>query len=310
MSSAVSAFLYEKDYTPRSRDWYAAQLRLFVDWCQQHECPNHQPVQDIAEVSTKHVKEFIAAMRATTSRFGRPLSGNTLHGYARAANAFLRWCVDEGLIAEGSVQRWKLPRREAKVIPVFTPAQVEELFEACERANGDKNRWLAERDRAILAVFLDTGIRRAELIDLTLDRTFLDKDDPHIIVNGKGRKQRELGLGLSACKQLYRYIHRFRPKDATSPYVFITRDRRQMNDKGVDAILFRLKTLTGISNMRCTAHDFRHTFAYNYMRAGGDVLKLSLLLGHTSLSVTEGYLRSFKSREARKGLSVLDTLRG
>jgi site-specific recombinase XerD len=54
---------------------------------------------------------------------------------------------------------------------------------------------------------------------------------------------------------------------------------------------------------------FRHTFAWQYMANGGDVLHLSRILGHTDLATTQHYLRAFSSREARQHhVSVLDNL--
>lgn len=70
-----------------------------------------------------------------------------------------------------------------------------------------------------------------------------------------------------------------------------------------------MKCATDITGVRCSPHDFRHTFAFNYLANGGDVLKLSRLMGHTDITVTAGYLKAFTARDARRGyVSVLDTL--
>ena len=84
---------------------------------------------------------------------------------------------------------------------------------------------------------------------------------------------------------------------------------RQFTPKGLDDLLYRLRDRAGISGVRCSAHTFRHTYAFNFIKVGGDVLRLSRLLGHTSVLVTENYLRCFGSQDARGGLSVFDTLR-
>lgn len=222
----------------------------------------------------------------------------------------MHWCIKDDLLPERVTKKLDMPRKEVRVIPVFTPTQVNQLFKACERPRDIQYPWIAERDKAIVAVLLDTGIRQAELCGLTLDRVRLDKQDSYIIVFGKGRKEREIGLAQTSRQQLHRYIHRFRPHVSGVNRVFLTRDRRPLAAHGLEAVMLRLKATTGITDMRCSCHDFRHTFAYNYLANGGDLFKLSrLLLGHTDITTTQGYLRAFQSRDARKGFSVLDNLR-
>jgi site-specific recombinase XerD len=314
LTAALTAYFYAKDdLADTTRDWYEQKLTAFAAWCTAHTCPTHeQPAADVEDVDATHVREYIAHLRATSpGRLGQPISSQTLHGYARVIKAFLRWCVREGLVAERVTRRLDMPRREQRVIPVFTPTQITQLLDACARPSHDLYPWMAERDRTILMLLLDTGIRANELCGLALADVHLDRHDPYIKVLGKGRKEREIGLGLRARQQLHRWIYRYRPADTPpdTPAVFVTRDRRALDTEGLTAILARLKTATGITGVRCSPHDFRHTFAFTYLQNGGDVMRLSRLLGHTSLAVTSGYLGAFQSRDARRGsVSPLDRL--
>lgn len=82
---------------------------------------------------------------------------------------------------------------------------------------------------------------------------------------------------------------------------------------GLDEMLVRLRDWTGqpalFRSVRVSAHTFRHTFAVSYLRAGGDIYQLSLLLGHSSVKTTEIYLKDYKATAARAaGISVLDSL--
>jgi integrase/recombinase XerD len=63
-----------------------------------------------------------------------------------------------------------------------------------------------------------------------------------------------------------------------------------------------------VAGVRVSAHTLRHTFAVTYLAGGGDLYKLSRLLGHTSVTTTEGYLRAFRARDARRGRSVFDRM--
>jgi integrase/recombinase XerD len=132
--------------------------------------------------------------------------------------------------------------------------------------------------------------------------------DAHIVVNGKGRKQREVGLGRSSRLALHRYIHEYRP-DVPHNFVFVNRYGKHIQRPALEAILLKLQEKTGLYGLHVNPHKFRHTYAYMYMLTKqGDVLRLSRLLGHSSMTVTENYLKAFGSQESRDGSSVLDTL--
>jgi integrase/recombinase XerD len=301
MSAALDAYFLAKDLTPAARRWYESKLQQFIAWC------TEQDVTNIEAVNAPLVRQFIAHLRVTPSpRHNRIISSHTLHGYARAVKTFLNWCAGDDLVSEKITKRIEMPKRDIKVIQTFTPEHIAKLFAAASQPNG-QYPWFADRDRAILALLLDTGVRADELCDLTLDRVRITTDDSYITVNGKGRKQREVGLGHKSRQLLHRYIHRYRPH-CDHRYVFVGRHHKQLRPEGLDRILYRLRDAAGIDGIRVSAHSSRHTFACSYLEHGGDIYKLSRLLGHTSVVVTEGYLRAVNMRKARQGISVLDNL--
>ena len=68
-------------------------------------------------------------------------------------------------------------------------------------------------------------------------------------------------------------------------------------------MLYLLRNWAHITGIRCSAHTFRHSFAVNYLRATGDLYKLARILGHSTMRVTEIYLRSVTAKDARRGMS-------
>lgn len=300
LTDTLDAYFLAKDFTPKARTWYRSKLSAFVAWCAE------QGVEDAEGMTAPLVRRFIAEARVVISpRYNRPMSSNTLHGYARAIKCYLNWCIGDDLVSEKVTRRLEMPKREVKVIQTFTDEHVARLFVAAGVVH-PQYPWFVARDRAILAVLLDTGIRANELCDLTLDRVHINPDDAYLLVNGKGRKQREVGLGDKSRQLLHRYIHRFRPIVAGETHVFLTRADKQLHPEGIDRLLYKLRDLSGVQGIRVSAHTFRHTYAVNYLKAGGDIYKLSRLMGHTSVVITEGYLRAFQARDARNGLSVFD----
>ncbi len=89
---------------------------------------------------------------------------------------------------------------------MFTSADIKALLTACNNENTPE---LVVRDKVIIMLLLETGIRAGELCGLTLDNVQLNPKDPFIKVFGKGRKEREVGLGQAACTALHKYISRW-----------------------------------------------------------------------------------------------------
>lgn len=221
LDAALTAYFFAKELSPRSRIWYHEKLSAFIAWCDAHTCALHPtPAQQIESLATAHVREYLTALRTTPSvalnHGGTPPNSQTIHGYARAIRAWLNWCVREDFVSERVTRHLEMPKCEQKVIPVFTPEHLQALLAACGHHYRAPYTWLGERDKSITALLVDTGIRAAELCDLTLDRVRLDHEDAYIIVNGKGRKQRECPLGQKARRQLHRYMHKYRPATSTS----------------------------------------------------------------------------------------------
>ena len=189
--------------------WYQQKLRAFILFA------DEASATEIEEVTSTLVNAFTIHVQANTNVYGQPISSHTVHGYTQVIKGFMSWAASEELIDEKQVRRVKLPKVEQKLIQVFSPEQINLLYAACD---GAKERWIAARDRAIVAVLLDTGIRANELCDLTRDRCFLDDNAPYLLINGKGRKQRLVGLGKQSAYRLNLYLSRYRPK-CTDEYV-------------------------------------------------------------------------------------------
>ena len=310
LDAAVRMYFMSVELSSRSREWYEQQLGVFTTWLKAHICEMHpQPVTRVEHVNTYHMREYLDWLRSpnfvTKRRGTQPRSSASIHGYCRVMRTFLNWCIREEMLNEVVTKRFRMPKQDQKVVQVFSHQQVLDLLDACDGHYDRCYRWLGERDRSIVYLLLDTGIRRRECAGLRLEDVRFDHDDPHILVHGKGRRDRECPLGDTARRQLFRYIHRFRPA-CDHDYVFVTRDRQPLDIRGFDTVIRNLRDRLDFQGVRVSPHTFRHTFAYNATRAGVGVVQLSRLLGHSNLSTTSLYLESFSSRDARTGLSVLD----
>jgi len=281
-------------HSPRSIAWNDQKVGAFIAWC------TKQDIQSTDQVTASHVHRFLASLPADLSTYTR-------RGYAQSVKAFLNYCVREDLMSEKLPKRISMPKVTERVIEVFTPDQIKRLFAACER---EVQPAMRARDRALLAVLLDTGLRADELCSLTLDRVHFDRDDTYLHVLGKGRRERQVGLGSKSRAELHRYIYRYRDAPSILRYVFVGHKGMRLGPNGLDQMLYRLRDWAGperFAGVRVSAHTFRHTMAVSYLERGGDVYVLSRLLGHSNITTTELYLKAFRSKSARRGLSVFDS---
>ena len=123
----------------------------------------------------------------------------------------------------------------------------------------------------------------------------------YVKVFGKGRNEREIGLHPEVGKLVWKYMHKYRyPTDPSEAALFLGRSGEPLTIEGVSSLLKRVKQLSGIEGVRVSAHTFRHTFAKFYLQRGGELFKLSREMGHSTVQVTEVYLKDFRSSEARR----------
>lgn len=300
LSAAVTEFFYSKDFTPDSHRFYKRTLNSFVAWAE------GQGVTTVEDITSSLLRRYGASLRERISpRTGQRLTGVSQHGYVNALRTFLHFCVREEWLDERVPNRIEMPKQEKKVLNILSPDQIQRLFRATEESQ------CPGEERAVLAVLLDTGLRVNELCRLTLDDVHFHANDVWLTVHGNGRKEREVPLGKKARLALHRYIYTVRDAPQSEPHTFIGK-RGPLTQAGIDKMLYRLRGRSGahhLSGVRISAHTLRHTFAVRYLAAGGDVYRLSRLLGHGSAAITERYLQALSAREAREmQVSILDAL--
>lgn len=225
-------------------------------------------------------KYFIDLRTRPSARGDKKLSANSVVSYATSVRAFLNWLVKYEHTTTKFTALIDKPQPSAKRKLPFTKQEVSTLLlEASRTRNG-------LRDYALLLFLLDTGCRlgdvtRLKLADVDLTRftaTFFD---------GKGRKDRDVPFSGDTAKALRRYLSKGRRK-VDGDTLFLTEEGTAMRDQGVYHIIKRVGAAAGVRD--CHPHRFRHTAAYAYVRGGGNVLSLKLILGHSDLKTTERYV--------------------
>lgn len=308
---AVMEYLQDiKHLAKRTQIVYRQRLTVFAQWCSGQGIP-------LEQVNNKTVQSFLAWLRTNHKprRTGKgELSTHTTAGYVRCIWALLHWALEDEEYSQyvklQTVKGIKMGKLEQTVKGVFTDEELDALFAAC--GHPDKPHEYQLRDAAILSLLLDCGIRSAELRALTIGNVTLDADDSYISVRGKGNKWRELPLGTRTRRALSRYLRHYRRGAAKNEPVFLSRHGGQLAHESLTYILLRLKAVSGLpEDCQVNPHKFRHSYSARFIASGGDIYDLQKALGHSSLAVTEGYIRSLSAKAVRKRKerpSVLDQL--
>jgi integrase/recombinase XerD len=216
--------------------------------------------------------------------------------YIRAMNSFCSWLKEEGHIP--SAIKLKLLKSPPKPLRGFSDAEVRLILAA--RPKG----FLHARTWTMIQTLLDTGCRIDEVLN-GLPVGEVDLDNLKLTVTGKGNKQRHVPMSFELRKVLFRYFQlRLKTLDGKrSSVVFCTRDGKHLSYRNAARDIKRFCERAGVSGGHVHPHSFRHYFACSYIRSGGDIYRLSRILGHTSISTTQLYLRSMGVEHLLEGHS-------
>ena len=274
----------------KSIDDRSATIRHF-GWWLEHEASCEPTLENLTSAK---VREFLGYCRDPhpQGRFGsnhpnarraaRPSTIATIH---RDLKAFARFCAEEEFIPE-PLRNLKAPRVPQDQIEPLTQDEVQKLLDAARSGS------CPERDRALMLVLLDSGMRLGELLSLTL--ADVAEDTSHVTIVGKGNKKRAAFLGRLARKALRSYLLRWRSDAAHRDPLFTSvagnRPGEVLRGDGVRQMLRRSAKSAGITRS-VGAHDFRRTFAVTFLRNGGSLLHLQELLGHADVAVLRRYAK-------------------
>jgi integrase/recombinase XerD len=310
---------------------YTRKLNTFARWCAETQTM----LDDITNKVIDTYLDYWRTHHKPCKKDGRnAVAESTVAAQVRAIKTFLNWCLLDEQYTEHMrsviIQRIKQPKHVEPLIETFTTEQIEALFAACDK---EKSEHLRIRDKAILSLLLDSGIRASELCGLSIGNVCLDPKDAYIKVFGKGQQWGEVGIGENARRAIQKYIRTWREPTVEYEFeqkklnlsprqeaqakrqaiqqapLFVGRSGDPFKRNGLLQLIWRLGDWAEIEGLRYSPHVFRHTFSKLFMQNNGDIYKLSKLLRHSSVSVTERYLKSLQQSEARKGVkSALDNL--
>lgn len=260
---------------------YTVILSRFIEWCDVRGLSQPEELtRAVLEAYQRHLYLY-------RKKDGRPLSMRTQGAMILPLRGFCRWLARERYVQYNAAAELVLPR-EPKTLPrvVLSVAQVERVM-----AQPDVSGLTGTRDRAMLEVLYSTGIRRMELMNLTVSD--IDLEGRTVMVRqGKGRRDRYIPIGERACYWVGRYLEEIRPSLVVRQdewALFLTDYGEAFLKNRITDLVKRYMELAGIRDGAC--HALRHACATHMLENGADVRYIQALLGHADLSSTQIYTR-------------------
>ena len=286
--------------SPRTIEYYEGGLRRFMWYANEHKWSD-----DIRLINEWSIREFFSYVSTSTGRWGLKGNGSessrnipsftTVHHYYRVLKTFFNWCVREGYISDTPLSKIKLPNPKLGVIQPYSLQEIEKILAVCDMDFKNNAKFLGSRNKAIILMLFDSGLRVSELAGIKLED--IDQERGWIKVLGKGAKERMVRIGSTTQKALWRYLV-YRHQNNHNA-LWLTEEGKPLKSGGIQQTTKRLKARAGVtSGGNC--HKFRHTFAISFLRKDRNPFNLQYLLGHSDLRMTRHYVSTLGAEDALK----------
>jgi len=247
---------------------------------------DEKDVTEIEDVTPQYIKQFLMKMRQN----GRKV--NYFNDLLKAFKVYFRYAYEEGYTASLLTEKIKNAKGDRVIIRTFSEQEIRQFIN-----HFSGNDYLTIRNKVMLMLFIDTGIRLNELVELTEEQIKHD----YIIIKGKGAKERVVPKSPLLSKWLIKYLAVYKSYfqyRVLPPNVFLSKNGQLLSSSAIDKILKKAGAECDVStDVRISAHTFRHTYAQIQLKNGLDIYSLSRLLGHENISITQTYLNGIRDIE-------------
>lgn len=266
--------------SPNTITAYAETLKMFERIAFDEDFP-----AGVRDIEPAHIYSYLGRIAE------RGVGLETRHRRHREVRFLFSWLERMDYIDENPFRRIKNVRLPQRIVEPYSPEEIARILAVC-----DAETEIGARDRAIVLLFLDSGLRLNELVQLEL--ADIDFESRRIrVLHGKGNKQRVAPFGSRAGEVLLHYIQRIRGNEAGQLFRS-TRSRKPLTGNLIRVRMAQLGRLAGVT--RTHPHRFRHTFATWAIESGARELDVQYLLGHSSSAMVRRYSATYNAEKAAR----------
>lgn len=243
---------------------YAADLASFVEFLR-----DYQGKQNILSAEREDIRAFVAVQ----SRLG--YEKRTIRRRLSAAKSLFKFLCRDSRLEKNPARLVKGPKLSRRLPDVFTQSQIEEVLDG---------HFNLARDRAVVELLYDEGLRISELAGLDIDDVNFAKGEVKVL--GKGSKERIVPLSSRAAQAVRDYI--LQDGRTTGPLFINEKKSSRLGVRDLRRIVNYYLSQLADAPAR-NPHSLRHSFATHLLERGADLRAVQELLGHASLGATQVY---------------------
>lgn len=288
--------------TDKTLRWHEGALPKFNEYCASIG------VHRLSDINARVLRAYLVNLAE------RGHNDGGISNLYRSVRAFLHWAEEEFEMPSlgRALKKVPCPNPSTEPLEPIPLAHVSAMVAQCI-----PRTFTGERDRAILLMLLDTGIRHQELTDLAVEDVKTEDGSVHII-EGKGGKSRTVFIGMRGRQALRSYLRirdspiinalRLRHTSEPPSALWLTDEGTPLTKSGIRQIIARRAKQAGVPEPGL--HEFRRAFCLNSLRNGMDVITLQRLMGHSTLAIINRYLKLLSDdlRIAHEKFGVVDNL--
>ena len=240
-------------------------------------------IDDVSRVTADDLRRFIVWSRTRTVWSGihpgqeKKLSPVSVNTYVRGLKAFWSWLKAEAIIMDNPLSTGPAPKTPHRLPKIFREEELKTILCVAGRS---------QRDRAIVELLVDSGIRLSEMTGLEVNDVDLARGT--VRVTGKGGRERYTYISPKTALDIMHYLRNERPEAVAEDKLFLTEEGYPMKNNRVQVILKIIGEKAGIKQ-RLSPHKLRHTYATLSLRYGNNLEYIRITLGHTDIKTTSDY---------------------
>lgn len=252
---------------------YRNDLTLFFNFLIENKIINSISINTIKKIQKKDIEMFI--MWTATNGIKKKNIESTRARRISAIKSFFKYLAEENFIKDNPSINLKKPKIGKRLPKYLNLNQSIELLNCIDGIN-------KIRDYAIINMFLNTGLRLSELVNINFDS--IEGDSLKVI--GKGNKERKIFLSETVIQSINNYL-KVRPNNLNESALFLSSFKKRINKGTVEYIV--KKFLNKINLGDFSTHKLRHTAATLMYQNGAGIKELKEILGHEKINTTEIY---------------------
>ena len=250
---------------------------------------------NLNSVTTSLLREYFYFAKES-----RKLSQTSISKVIAIIKSFFNYLEEEEAILKNPSRKIKVPKKINRIPNVISKTEFEMLISSVD-FGPSRCRKNIVRDKLIFTMLFYTGVRRAELLNLSWNDLNLE-NSTLTVRSGKGNKDRIIPIHKSLLSLIDAYLTQRLPLKNNA--LFIGESGKKLCMNSFTSMLKMYLSLSGLAKKGYSPHSFRHGFATHLIQSGADLFKVQRLLGHQSLDSTKVYI-NFNSSQMAKAIDKL-----